>query len=210
MNKETRDQKIKSIIKLEDRIAKCNRCASLIKCTSKPSLGKGDIEAEIMLVFECESVYTKDINWIIGLRNSIKEKLNINKIYHTFLVRCHPKSCTHSLMSNCSPGIKIVDRDEMCMLTKHVCDGILIKPFNEEIINCLTFLLEEIEILKPAYVILFGDRVGDFVLKSCGMVSTLDNVKSYKYESVTLLTTAEERLYNDTILKSLADIIHNQ
>lgn len=207
MGKEGRDKKIKSIIKLEDRINMCTRCASLIKCTSKPSLGKGDIEPEVLLVFECESNFTSEINWIINLRNSIKEHFNVKEIYHTFLVRCHPKACTRSQINKCLPGNKIIDRNSICLLTSQTCDGIQIKPLNEEIINCLAFLLEEINILQPIYVILFGDRVSDFVLKSYGMVNPEKNVKLYRHESMTILTTVEDKFYNSIELERLADII---
>jgi len=203
MNKAGRDQKIKSIIKLEEKICRCERCASLIKCTSKPSLGKGDIEPQVLLVFECENNNTRDIDWIIALRNSIKNLFNIDRVYHTFMVRCQPKACTRP-SNSCFPTNKLLDRNNICILNNKLCDGIPIKPFNEEIINCLTYLLEEIAVLKPDYVILFGPRVSDFVLKSYGIIHPELIEPYYKYESITFLSTVEDKSYELAELEKMA------
>jgi len=143
------EQHIKSIIKLEERIGQCRRCPELIRCTSKPSLGKGDFEPEALLVFENDSKQTSNIKWIIELRNLIKKHFNIARVYHTYLMRCHPKSCISNHGNDCCLPSKLVNRNNICLLNQQLCDGIPIKPSNEEIINCMYFLLEEIEVLKP-------------------------------------------------------------
>jgi len=201
------EQHIKSIIKLEERIGQCRRCPELIRCTSKPSLGKGDFEPEALLVFENDSKQTSNIKWIIELRNLIKKHFNIARVYHTYLMRCHPKSCISNHGNDCCLPSKLVNRNNICLLNQQLCDGIPIKPSNEEIINCMYFLLEEIEVLKPQYVILFGSRVEDFVLKSYGIFDSESNQQVYKYETTTILTTVEDNECKSDDIQRLARLI---
>ena len=195
MIKDGRDQHIKSIIRLEERISNCRRCVPSVNCTRKPSLGKGDLEPDVLLVFECESAYTLNTNWIIELRNAIKKHLQIERVYHTFMVRCQPKACTLCQANNYFPSKKLLDRENICLLSRQACDGIPIKPINEEILNCLTFLLEEIAVFKPNDIILFGPRVSNFVLKSYGKYDSLFSAQPYQQEKTTFHTTAEEKYF---------------
>jgi uracil-DNA glycosylase len=204
MDIQDRGQQIKSIIKLEDRIAQCRRCPVLIRCTSKPSLGKGDLEPQALLVFECESYQTRDIKWIIELRNMIRQYFQLERVYYTFMVRCHPKACVINQGNTCCLTHKLEKHNGICLLNDQHCDGILIKPTNEEIINCLYFLLEEIEILQPQYVILFGSRVEDFVLKSYGIFDPGNHYQVHHYETTTLLTIPENKEYEADDIKRLA------
>lgn len=206
MDAKGREQQIKSIIKLEERIGHCRRCPALIRCTGRPSLGKGDLEPEAVLVFECENYQTLDIKWVIELRNTIRKYFHIDRIYHTFMVRCHPMSCVSKQGNNfCLTG-KLLNQNNICLFNNQICDGIPIKPSNEDIINCMYFLLEEIAILKPQYVILFGSRVEDFVLKSYGIFDSDKRQQAHKYETTTLLTTVENKLYIAEDIKKLSEI----
>lgn len=204
MDTKTREQYIKSIIKLEERIAQCGRCPELTKCSSQPSFGKGDLEPEVLLVFECESNQTSNTEWIIELRNAIKKYFNLTRIYHTFLVRCHPKYCISNKSNGYYLASKLVDRNGICLLNCQPCNGIAIKPTNEEIINCLYFLLEEITIFNPLYVILFGNRVKDFVLKTYGIFDADDNQQVYKYDKITFIIADEDRIIRNHDIKKLA------
>lgn len=205
MDTSDRERQIKSIIKLEERIGRCRRCPALIRCTSRPSLGKGDLEPEIVLVFECESYQTLDIKWVIELRNTVRKYFGVERIYHTFMARCHPKSCVSKHGNNfCLTG-KLLNHNSICLLSDQPCDGISIQPADEEIINCMYFLIEEITILKPRYTILFGSRVEDFVLKSFGIFDTDSHPQVHKYETTTLLTTVENKLYKAEDIRRLAE-----
>jgi len=206
MDTKGREQQIKLIIKLEERIGWCRRCPALIKCTGRPSLGKGDLEPEVLLVFECECDQTLDIKWVIELRNTIRKYFGVDRIYHTFMVRCHPKSCVSKQGNNfCLTG-KLLNQNSICLLSDQLCDGIPIKPSSEEIINCMYYLMEEIAILRPQYTILFGSRVEDFVLKSFGIFDSDTNQQVHKFETTTLLTTVENKLYRAEDIKRLAEI----
>jgi len=207
MDNGNRDHNIKAIIKMEERIGRCSRCPSLIKCTGKPSLGKGDLEPQVLLVFECESSFTCDTNWIIELRNLIKQDFGAERVYHSFMVRCQPKACIRRENNKYVLTRKLVDRDETCILTNHTCDGIPIKPSSEEIINCLTYLLEEMKVLKSNYVLLFGQRVSDYVLKSCGVFKLVQIGQAYKCEDMVFLTTVSEKSFNRGELQKLGTII---
>jgi len=207
MDKKGREQ-IKSIIKMEERICQCQRCPALIRCTSKPSLGKGELEPEVMLVFECQSDQTRDIKWIIELRNTIRKYFHLERVYHTFMVRCHPKSCVSNQGNNYCLTSKLLNNNRICLLNNQVCDGIPVKPSDQEIINCIYFLLEEIAILRPQYVVLFGSRVEEFVLKSYGIFDTPGNQQVFRYETSTLLTAVDNREYKTDDIQRLAALVN--
>lgn len=179
-----REENIRLIIEMEDRIAQCKRCKSLLSCIRKPSMGKGDLEPEIILIFENESNGLQNAEKLLELREIIKNEFDANRIYHTFMVRCQPKACAIRSNTSCYlENNKLIDRDFNCLLSGKPCAGIPIKPSDDNIINCLPFLLEELEILNPRTVILFGERVSDFVLKSYGIFKEL-NTGEACYDSI--------------------------
>ncbi|MEN6462001.1 MAG: uracil-DNA glycosylase family protein [Syntrophomonas sp.] len=191
-----REQNIKKIIEMEDRICECQRCTSLVRCVRKPSQGKGDLEPILMLVFEYENDFCKETNNIIELRDLIKKETDIQHIYHTFMVRCCPKSCANLPSSSCYFNNKLMDKDYNCRLSRSKCDGIPVRPGNEEIMSCLPFLMEEIETLEPHFVLLFGDRVSTFVLRSYGVFD--DPIPGHRYQTQdkTLICAVKEELFN--------------
>lgn len=165
----SREEKIRHIIEMEDRIVKCQRCKNLSRCVRKPSLGKGELEPELMMVFEYDNHFTSNVNNVINLRNMVKRELNVDKIYHTFLTRCQPKACSTRDSLSCYSEARLLERDNRCMLNGRECEGIPVRPADEEIISCMPFILEEINILQPGYIMLFGFRVAEYMLKSWGV-----------------------------------------
>lgn len=204
MEKGTREQNIKRIINMEDRIAQCNRCPSLTRCIRKPSLGKGDLEPQVLLVFECENQFTLDLDKVIHLRDSVKKNFSTERVYHTFMVRCQPKACTSRQNTNCYMTSKLLDRENTCLLSNSQCEGIPVKPSSDEVMSCLPFLMEEIEVLKPDYVILFGQRVGEYVLKSYGVFDQVENNKRYEKDSINFLTTGDEKAFTNEEASALS------
>jgi uracil-DNA glycosylase len=202
-----REQNIRRIIEMEDRICQCQRCPSLVKCLRKPSMGKGELDPQALLIFEYENSYTRDINNIIKLRNIIKQELKLDKVYHTFMVRCQPKACATRQSVTCYGEGKWIDKDYTCLLSNKTCDGIPVKPGNSEIISCLSFLLEEIEILHPTYLLLFGERVTEFVLKSYGIYNDLATNQRYEYEHMTFLTAIDENEFQPDNCHQLLNIL---
>ncbi|MGI6421732.1 MAG: uracil-DNA glycosylase family protein [Syntrophomonadaceae bacterium] len=165
-----REKNIRLIIEMEDRAAQCTRCAPLLSCIRKPSMGKGDLEPDLIMVFESDIQIMEKAERLLELREMIKDELNVGKIYHTFMVRCQPKACVIRNSTSCYlHNNKLIDRHLMCLLSGKPCEGIPIKPADNNIISCLPFLLEELEILDPKILLLFGERVSEFVLKSYGI-----------------------------------------
>jgi len=197
MKKGTREQNIKRIINMEDRIVKCNRCQSLTRCIRKPSLGKGDLEPQLLMVFECDNKFTMDRDAVINLRDMIKKHLNTERIYYTFMERCQPKACAVRENANCFMSNKLIDKELSCLLTNRKCEGIPIKPSVDVLMNCLPYLMEEIEILRPDHVILFGNRVGDYVLKSCGIFDRAEINSDFHYNGSHFMISVEEALFNE-------------
>lgn len=206
MEKGTREQNIKRIINMEDRIAQCNRCPSLTRCIRKPSLGKGDLEPQVLLVFECENQFTSDLDKVIQLRDSVKKNFSTERVYHTFMVRCQPKACASRQNTNCYMTNKLLDRENICLLNNNLCEGIPVKPSSDEVMSCLPFLMEEIEVLKPDYVILFGQRVSEFVLKSYGVFEQFESDKSFEYDDITFLITNEEKKFTSDEAARLSNL----
>lgn len=174
-----REQNIRFIIQMEDRIAQCARCAPLLSCIRKPSMGKGDLEPELIMVFESDIQIMENPDRLLELREMIKADFKVSKVYHTFLVRCQPKACVLRNSTSCYlPNNKLIDRDLRCLLSGKPCEGIPIKPSDDNIISCLPFLLEELEILNPRILLMFGERVSEFILKSYGIFEdiSLDEV----------------------------------
>lgn len=168
-----RDLNIRRVIEMEDRIASCKRCGSLLQCVRRPSMGKGELDPDVLLIFECESSFTRDLSNLVGLRNLVKNDFKVENVYHNYMVRCQPKACAIRNSISCFGEAGCMDRDNNCLLSGKTCEGIPVKPSNDEILACLPFLLEEIEIFRPRHIILFGERVAFFTLRSFGM---FDNV----------------------------------
>ncbi len=204
-----REQNIRLIIEMEDRIAQCKRCKSLLSCIRKPSMGKGDLEPDIILIFENESQTAQDPEKLLELRELIKSEFNTSKIYHTFMVRCQPKACAIRSNTSCYlENNKLIDRDYKCLLSGKSCEGIPVKPADDNIIRCLPFLLEELEILDPRTVILFGDRVSDFVLKTYGIFEEFNTGDAF-YDSTgrLFITVSSQEEFNIEEYHKLRDNI---
>lgn len=210
----SREEIIRRIIGLENRISRCFRCKSLIKCTGRPSLGKGELEPELMLVFESENKLTHDSKKLIELRRFIQNEFKLTDIYHSFLVRCHPKACilrkSIEAYTDYQPlSERYIDNYNICLLKQEPCSGILVRPGYEEILFCLPFLLEEIYILHPRYIILFGQRTAEFVLRSFGIFCDIANNQQFEKDDMAFIFVnypQEDFTLQD--LKTLKRIFH--
>jgi len=207
MTDQQREQNIKSIIRLEDRVAKCGRCAPMLKCTSRPAVGRGDLQPETMIVFEAPNDLTRSQQWIVGLHSSVRQHFGGHQVYHTFMVRCQSRVCPQSQGNDCFLTSRLLDRNEICLLNNQPCDGIAVKPTNEAIINCLTFLLEEIAALQPSQVILVGARVTEFVLKACGVHRETYDQPAYRAGDHLFVIAKDEHLVDGSELQYLADVV---
>lgn len=188
MSKGKREENIRKIISMEDRIIGCNRCPSALKCIRKPSMGKGDLEPDAVLIFESNNNFLNELDNVIQIRKAITEELGIGKIYHTFLVRCQPKACTLYTHTNCYGETKLIDKDYNCILNNKPCKGVSVPPSDEQIIACLPYIVEETEILGSKYVFIFGRRVAEFMLKSWGYLDELETqlpiIKEFEHSMV--------------------------
>lgn len=192
MSNGNREQVIRQIINMEDRISNCRRCDAVTRCVRRPSLGKGDLQPDLIMVLESDDRDSCDITRMLELRDLIKTGLGFEKIYHTFLVRCQPKACPLHSNINCQSNRKLLDKDHHCLLTDAACEGTNIHPSCDSIISCLSFLLEEISILNPAYIVLFGKRISRYILRAYGFFEEPVMNTSYRYEGCSIIPTVDE------------------
>lgn len=204
-----REQNIKAIIKLDNRISKCRRCPALLRCTSKPITGKGDLVPEAVIIFESEGEHTNDIDWIVEVRNAVQKYLQVDAVYHTFMVRCQLKACPIADAIPCQVNNSLLDVHNICRLTNNSCRGIPIKPADDAVLNCLNFVIEELQIFRPEYVILFGPRVSNFVLKAYGILESIQDRLVYHHEGTTFLSVLDDQSYRPEIFSSLAALVEN-
>jgi len=175
----------------------------------KPSFGKGELEPEVVMVFESDNQFTRDINKLIELRNSIKNTLKVEKLYHTYLVRCQPKCCTIRSSLNCYIDKKLLDKDNHCLLTGKPCEGVLVRPGYDEIMACLPFLVEELEILNPSCIVMFGERVAQFILKSYGYLDAFALNKPITHMGIVFVPICEESNVTSEQLMQLKQAVKN-
>ena len=209
LNVNQREQNIKAIIKLESRISKCSRCPALLRCTSKPATGKGDLVPEAVIIFECEGERTKDIDWIVEIRNTVQKYLQVDAVYHTFMVRCQLKACPLAEAIPCQVHNPLLDAHNTCRVSNKSCTGIPIRPTDDAVLSCLNYVIEELQIFQPEYVILFGRRVNDFVLKAYGMLDTIQDRLIYHHEGTTFLSVLDDQSYRPEIFAALATLLDN-
>lgn len=207
MAKMTDQQIISRIIAMEERLSSCTRCTSRRRCVNKPATGKGDLDPDILLVFQSQRDMKNDMKQIIAIRQMLKNSFSLDKIYHTFLVRCQPKSCTHIENLNCNSAKSLIDQEQNCRISKTICEGIPMVPGDIEIISCLHYLIEEIDLLSPHIVILFGERVGYFVLRAMGIFDSLSTPGLYMKNGQYIFTTIEENNFSSEVSTELASYI---
>lgn len=203
-----REENIRRIIDMEDRIAQCQRCQKVQLCVRKPSMGKGELEPDVMMIFECEDNLARNMDQIIEMRKMVKSSFKLDRMYHTYLVRCTPRACPIRSNISCYTKTKILDKDYNCLLSNRPCEGISVRPDHLEIIGCLPYLIEEIDILHPQYAILFGSRVSEFVLKCYGFFEEVQPGMDYVQNGIRFLPTKHEQLFNQQECDSLAERIH--
>ncbi len=194
---------------MEDRILVCERCAELQRCNHRPNLGKGDLEPEAVLVFESPSSFTDNLDNVIKIRQLISKILGIDKIYHTFLVRCQPKACPLLMNISCYGDCKLIDKDNTCILKNQLCDGIPIRPTDMQIISCMTYTVEEIDILDPRYVFLFGERVGNFMLKSWGIFTDMKTPDIQYNDNISVVLVNYEENFDHHHCEELKSLINS-
>jgi len=164
----------------------------------RPALGKGELAPEVLIVFEGENQRTSDYNWIIELRKLLKNCLGVEKIYHTYMIRCTPKACSARHSAFCYTPGKLLDKEHNCILTENPCNGVPIKPDTVQILNCLAYLIEEIDILNPHFVLLMGERVSEFVLRSYGFFDSPKPGQTYVSNHRHLITAVNEQAFDET------------
>lgn len=205
MSKGKREENIRKIISMEDRIVACDRCKSSLKCVRKPSLGKGDLEPEVLLIFQSNNDFLENMENVLSIRTAITEELGIDEIYHTFLVRCQPKVCTLLNNTNCYGSSKLIDKNHNCILNNKPCIGVSVHPSDEQVISCLPNAVEETEILSPSYVFLFGKRVADFMLKSWGFFGDIDHELPFIQEinNIKVVIVDDEKNFDTNYCKKI-------
>lgn len=202
MNDYLRQGLIKSIIDLENRIRHCERCFPISNYPSNPSMGKGDLRAQLMMVFKKENNLTKDINKLKLLRNLLSAQLNIAGIYHSYMVRC---SVNNKKLNLDTKDISPINHGSYCGPK----DGIIMTNENDILITCLSYLLEEVSILKPEIVLLFGQETWEPFLKACGFYFSIGVNQVYIYDNVKYITTVNEQDFDEQQCDTIKSLLKN-
>jgi uracil-DNA glycosylase len=182
------NERIKKIVKMEENILTCTRCQHLKACSMKPSLGKGDLAPQIVVIFPSENDFSRDRTNLALFKEKLKDKFGpATAIYYTYLVRCQPKMCRLKKECESLVGGRYLMANETCILNSSLCEGMLVEPSMEETLNCLHYLLEEIDILQPKVIVTVGEKTSSIVFKSFGIFGPLertwDEIKDRLYEA---------------------------
>lgn len=183
-----RAKTITRLVKMEERIASCNRCRNIRTCCPKSALGRGDVEPGILLAFLAQNNFTRDQESVINMRKEL-EALNDNrfKAYHTYLVRCQHRICSRRQGKDVLLDGKLINSDMVCLLNGQTCDGVALEPTDQDIMNCLHFFLEEIEILHPRIIVTCGEMTYHYVFRAFGLLDacsrTFEEVKNQLYQT---------------------------
>jgi uracil-DNA glycosylase len=92
-----------------------------------------------------------------------------SRVYHTFMVRCQPKICNRRKDQAVLFDGVLNNAEGRCLLTREPCDANTAEPDDQQSMNCLHFLLEEIEILAPDLIITVGERTYQYVFRAFGL-----------------------------------------
>ncbi|MGE5380714.1 MAG: hypothetical protein ACM3NT_06555 [Methylocystaceae bacterium] len=182
------NERIKRIVKMEEKILACERCLELKACSLKPSLGKGDLNPHIMIVFPSENEYTSERSNLAQFKDQLKERFGSElKVYYSYVVRCQPKLCRLKKEREYLVNGKYVAANSSCILNGGSCEGQFIHPGDEETLCCVHYLLEEIDILEPRVIVTMGEKSSNIVFKSFGIFAPLekswDETSNRLYES---------------------------
>lgn len=182
------NERIKRIVKMEEKILSCERCSQLRACSVKPSLGKGDLNPNIMIVFPAENEFTSERSNLAQFKDQLKERFgNELKVYYTYVVRCQPKLCRLKKEREYLVNGKYVSSNQNCILSGAGCEGQYIQPSDEEALCCTHYVLEEIDILQPRVIITLGEKSSSIIFKSFGIFAPLekkwDEVANRLYEA---------------------------
>lgn len=210
MRKTTMDQHVRRIMDMEARINTCKRCKSTYRCFRAPALGKGDLVPEIVLVFPSQCNQDAEVNHYMEIRQMLKTILSADRVYHTFMVRCQPRVCFHiddltDILDN-----KVAYHENRCHFQEDTCPGIPVLPAGIQIIYCMPYLMEEIDILSPSTVILFGKRTIEYGLKAVGIIEEPLIPWCYVNNGRIILTTAEVNCFTMEDAKLLAGMMEAQ
>lgn len=151
-NHQTANQKIHY---LASKVATCTYCEELVKTRNQSVMGYGDFKADIFIIGEAPGrlganvtgvPFTKDRSGVflqkmlckIGLNESDPECIQpkLKGVYITNIVKCNPQTENGTNRS----------------------------PKNEEISNCMNYLENELEIVKPKIVISLGLPASKLIL----------------------------------------------
>ena len=151
-NNQTANQKIHY---LASKVATCTYCEELVKTRNQSVMGYGDFKADIFIIGEAPGrlganvtgvPFTKDRSGVflqkmlckIGLNESDPECIQpkLKGVYITNIVKCNPQTENGTNRS----------------------------PKNEEISNCMNYLENELEIVKPKIVISLGLPASKLIL----------------------------------------------
>jgi len=165
-------RKIRSLNQMESRISGCTRCSELYRCCCKPSLGRGSLQADIIVVFPWENQLGRDRAYLKTLAQLLREKLKPGgEVYYSFLVRCATKLCLARREKSRLLEGKYITGDNQCVLSGQPCSIEPTEPGMEAVLNCLHYIVEEIAILEPDWIVTVGNLASVALLNTLGLLT---------------------------------------
>ncbi len=190
----SREDNLRLIKDLGNRIENCRRCPETLSCVQRPATGKGPLNPQIMIVSESENQNARGVDRISEIHHLRRTEFELDRIYHTYMIRCVPKACADRHKAFGYLGSKLLTDDEYCILTKQPCMGLPLPPDSYQILHCLAYLIEEVDILSPRYLLLLGERVAAYVLKAYGFFDSPCPGRSFHLGDMQILTAVNEEL----------------
>ncbi|MDI6640829.1 MAG: uracil-DNA glycosylase [Elusimicrobiota bacterium] len=175
----------KNLEKLSSEVSKCKKC-ELYKYRINAVFGEGDVFAEVMFVGEGPG-YDEDRQGrpFVGkagqLLTKIIESIGLRRenVYITNIVKCHP----------------MVNPE---LLNKRGNDR---PPTEEEILSCLPYLITQIEIIAPKFIVTLGNVATQTILRRFNCLNSEETMnlrgsgitnlrgKFYQYKNLKILPT---------------------
>lgn len=191
---------IKKLVAMEQRIRYCRRCVSNPYESLMPALGKGELDPEILIVFESDGDHGANMDLFLTVRAMVKQVFQVRKIYHTFLLRCQT---ARLFLLNA----RIYTGEDQFDEVHNTQDFSYVDPAAVFIFSCLPFLVEEIDILRPPVILLCGDTVSDYVLKAYGFYEPLPDKVDYRLTDFTFLAAPPAEQLTWQQLHKLASLL---
>lgn len=156
-----------SMVRVEQEIAKCDRCPDLVLCRKNPVIGRGADRAKVMIIGyisdiegaeETGSPFSNSPEGELLLQLLEKAGCSLEEnTYLTYMIKCVPKTCEHKdRYVEKTNRLRLLGENNVCLLTDRQCTGKIATPALLERENCLHHLSREISVTTPHVLMPLG------------------------------------------------------